>query len=213
MSASCRLQALGNATRNSGPGERNERATTPPTGRPDPAMTGNELRMQLRMQQQRNQPVARDATSPDCAATRCNASATDEPVANDDRARRWGVRYRGVAPMEVLFSLPAAQAEVSAIYPGARVEPLPEPIGRQATQSEAAELQALIAIVTADWPQDEQADALAAALADPDAALVCFRTLASNLQSLARSERDYRRACQQCDNLSPGGPVRGRAAW
>jgi len=44
-------------------------------------------------------------------------------------ARRWQVSYPGIDPMEVIFAPEATHAEVAALYPGARVEPMPE-IGR-----------------------------------------------------------------------------------
>jgi hypothetical protein len=50
----------------------------------------------------------------------------------------------------------------------------PAPI---ATSAQTDELRRLLAIVAADWPADEKADALAAALADADNALTCFRAL------------------------------------
>ena len=50
-------------------------------------------------------------------------------AANDEAARRWQVCFPGIDPMEVIFAPEATHAEVAALYPGARVEPMPE-IGR-----------------------------------------------------------------------------------
>lgn len=85
-----------------------------------------------------------------------------------------------------------------------------------ATPEQAAELRALVSRVTLEWPNAERAEALAVALADPDAALVSFRALSATQQPLAATEPDHRRTCQQCANLS--GPTRGGfrrclAAW
>jgi len=81
------------------------------------------------------------------------------------------------------------------------------------------ELRALVAIVAADWPDDERADALAAALADPAGALVCFRALVAERWPAMRTHAPAReadrngdmRTCRDCANLSPGG--RCLAAW
>jgi hypothetical protein len=48
---------------------------------------------------------------------------------------------------------------------------------RVATPEQATELCELVDIVAAEWPEAERAEALAVALADPDAALICFRAL------------------------------------
>lgn len=53
---------------------------------------------------------------------------------------------------------------------------------RIATPDETKELRQLIAVVLADSPVEEQREALAVACADPDAALECFRLLASAMQ-------------------------------
>lgn len=75
-----------------------------------------------------------------------------------------------------------------------------------------AELRRLVAIVSADWPADEQAEALAAALADREAALVCFRALVAERwrgAPVAADEADEAdddmRPCTACANLSRGG--------
>jgi hypothetical protein len=83
--------------------------------------------------------------------------------------------------MEVLFTPEATHAEVAAIYPGAACDPLPEPPQRPASPEEETELRALVALVTAAWPDDERADALAVALIDPVDALTCWRALAAHL--------------------------------
>jgi hypothetical protein len=68
------------------------------------------------------------------------------------------------------------------------------------------ELRRLIEIVLADSPH-EHAEALAAAVADPSNALMCFRDLATQLESPAtkaiEATKDTRRTCGECGNLSP----------
>lgn len=95
-----------------------------------------------------------------------------------------------------------------------------------ATPEQGAELRALFAIVAAEWPDVEQAEALALALSDPEAALTSFRELASEKQARVRfrqsgpytsaplSERDPtddRRLCTDCANHTPQG--RCLSAW
>lgn len=97
-----------------------------------------------------------------------------------------------------------------------------------ATPEQAAELRALFAIVAADWPDVEQAEALALALSDPEAALTCFRELARESERHTRAcarkvgpyttaplaERDStddRRLCTECANRTPQG--RCLSAW
>ena len=95
------------------------------------------------------------------------------------------------------------------------------PPTRSATIAEAAELRALVGIVAADWSGDERAEGMAAALADPNAALASFRLLAARhrLATVQNRERTGApaastaqeqlpadmRACVQCLNLSAGG--------
>lgn len=84
-----------------------------------------------------------------------------------------------------------------------------------ATREQATELRELVGIVAADWPDDERAEAIAAALADPDAALVCFRALAAE-RGRATADRQEpapadMRPCADCANFTPSG--RCLAAW
>ena len=83
-----------------------------------------------------------------------------------------------------------------------------------ATPEQAAELRQLVAIVAADWPADEQAEALAVALANPADALTCFRALATERAEEPQPEPrgdDRMRTCRQCANLAATG--RCLAGW
>jgi len=101
---------------------------------------------------------------------------------------RWWVRFPNLAPVEVLFTPGATQAQVGAIYPGARIEPQPDPPHRTATPAEAAELRELVALIFADDTEGHRAEALAAALADPDGALTSFRLLAADVMERERHD-------------------------
>ena len=61
-------------------------------------------------------------------------------AANDEPARRWQVCFPGIDPMEVIFAPEATRAEVATLYPGARLDALPDSQGPMATPDEAAEL-------------------------------------------------------------------------
>ncbi len=84
-----------------------------------------------------------------------------------------------------------------------------------ATPGRSAELRELVGIVAADWPDDERADALAAALADPEAALVCFRALAAECRGATAGRQEPApadmRPCVDCASYTPSG--RCLAAW
>jgi len=84
-----------------------------------------------------------------------------------------------------------------------------------ATREQATELRELVGIVAADWPDDERAEALAAALADPEAALVCFRALAAEREGATADRQepapDDMRPCLDCASYTPSG--RCLAAW
>jgi hypothetical protein len=54
---------------------------------------------------------------------------------------------------------------------------MPDAPKRTATAAEADELRALVATILADASDGERSEALATALADPVAALACFRIL------------------------------------
>ena len=88
--------------------------------------------------------------------------------------------------MEVLFAPDATRAQVAALYPGARIEPQRDPPQRSTTPAEAVELRELVALVFADDTEQHRAEALAAALTDPEAALTSFRLLAADTMERAR---------------------------
>jgi len=97
------------------------------------------------------------------------------------RATRWLIHFLDREPLEVWFAPAADHDEALASYPDAvAAEPLPERTDtRTATVIERDELLALVeAIYAADTDQD-RAEALDAALADPEGALQCYRAIAA----------------------------------
>ena len=85
-----------------------------------------------------------------------------------------------------------------------------------ATSEQAAELRELIAPILANDSDADRAEALAVALADPDAALMSFRAMAAGLRNEtrapAREPDDDRRPCTDCANLT-ARDKRCLAAW
>jgi hypothetical protein len=97
----------------------------------------------------------------------------------DGPSRRWRITSRMGPAMEVLFTPDATRVEVAALYPGATIEPLPDPPRRTATRTEADELRDLITLILANDTDAGRAEVLATACADPEAALMSFRLLAA----------------------------------
>lgn len=87
-------------------------------------------------------------------------------------------------PVEVTCCPQATHAEILERYPDApAAEPIPERTGRKATPEQEAELGALVASVGAAYAftHDEQQEALALALSDPDAALQSYRAMSDEV--------------------------------
>ncbi len=90
---------------------------------------------------------------------------------------RWPIHFTGREVVEVRFSLAATHDEAMS-YPSAlAAEPMPERSKRPATAAEERELRALINQILAQDSAADRAEGLQVALADPDAAMVCFRGL------------------------------------
>ena len=84
-------------------------------------------------------------------------------------------------------------------------ELIPDRAQRMATEADANEITALISIVFANETEVDRSEVLAAALADPDGALRCYRAIAEGHGIAIVNTEDDRRTCSQCLNL------RGRA--
>lgn len=125
---------------------------------------------------------------------------------------------RGVATVATLATHrpvpPSTVATVATVARGRDSADTPASVAAPANRATAHELRELVAIISAGWPADEKADALAAALADPDGALRCFRALVAERGETTRPPalaREVEPTCRSCANLSPGG--RCLAAW
>lgn len=95
-------------------------------------------------------------------------------------SRWWRLHFTDRSPLEVSCTPATTRAEMLKGYPTATsAGSFVMPAGRQATPDEARELRQLVAMVCADYPADELAEALELALGDADDALRCYRSLAS----------------------------------
>lgn len=125
-------------------------------------------------------------------------------VATVETSHGWLLHFTDREPLEVYCNPDATHAEILERYPDAlAAEPLPERTRREPTDAEAKELRALVQAVgnLEGWTTAEIEEATAAALADPDGALTCYRDIAADLGVILWSEDD-RRSCQQCANLA-----------
>jgi len=92
--------------------------------------------------------------------------------------RGWIIHYADHDPVTVSILPEPTHAEVLRDYPGAiAAEPIPDTPKRKATEAEAKELRALVAVIYSGDTEADRAEALAAALADPDGALLCYRAI------------------------------------
>lgn len=129
-----------------------------------------------------------------------NVGADDTAIAT---SWGWLLHYADREPLEA-YALPEmTHAEVLALHPDAvAAEPIAERSKRTANTAEAAELRELVEAIYSGDTEADRAEAVAAALADPDAALICYRSIAIERGIVV--EPDDRRTCGQCANLRFG---------
>lgn len=118
----------------------------------------------------------------------------------------WLFHFADRDELPVTFAPAVDHAAALAYYPDAvAAEPIPDRPQRVANEVETNEIRALIGIVFANETDVDHSEALAAALADPDGALRCYRSIAEGRGIAIAATGDDRRTCSQCLNL------RGRA--
>lgn len=92
---------------------------------------------------------------------------------------RWLFHFAERDDLPVTFAPAVDHAAALACYPNAvAAEPIPDRPQRQLIKAEADEIAALVQAIYANDTADDRAEAFTAALADPDGALLCYRTLA-----------------------------------
>ena len=137
-----------------------------------------------------------------------SSASPNSEVAGEATAWGWLLHFTDRKPVEAYFSPAATRAEALAAYPGAiGAEPISQSPRRTPTDAEAAELRALVRTIGEHdaWTAQDIEDATAAALADPDGALRCYRAIAEERGSVLLSDEDDRRRCDQCANLTERG--------
>lgn len=130
------------------------------------------------------------------------ASETPTDAAPPVRAPRWLIHFLDREPLEVWFSPAADHAEALVGYPDAvAAEPVPERTDtRTATVIERDELLALVEAIYADDTDQDRQEATDAALADPEAALTCYRAIANErgiVVARAVAHQSARQSAQQ----------------
>ena len=103
--------------------------------------------------------------------------------------------------------IPTSRPSVATVATVASPANDPAPV---ATPEQAKELRELVGIVAADWRADERAEAMAAALAEPEAALVCFRTLAEQRRKTVVINEKQWDAERRVIALTPSGGKENR---
>lgn len=120
------------------------------------------------------------ATSSENTAQQAPQKAV-EAVAQITTSWRWLLHYQD-HDVELSTSPESTLAEVLLDFPGViAAEPIADTPKRKATFSESKELAALVNLIYASDTEADRAEALAAALADPDDALVCYRAIRDTL--------------------------------
>ena len=108
----------------------------------------------------------------------CEPAQTNDPTAAP--AGHWLIHFLDHDPVELYVSPALSHAEVLAQHPDAvAAEPIPERVTRPANLTERNELLALVSAIYAGDTDADRAEALDAALADPEGALQCYRAIAS----------------------------------
>lgn len=152
------------------------------------------------------EPAPNKACTLDTPDTSQNISAEDWALFN-----AWLFHFADQDDLPVTFAPAVGHAAALAYYPEAiAAEPIPDRLQRKPTKAEADEITALVRAVFADDTDDDRAEALAAAMADPDGALLCYRTIAKD-QGIALDAPVVGtvRACQCCQHFARPGKSEG----
>lgn len=130
---------------------------------------------------------------------------------NDEPCPRWLFHFADRDVLSVTFAPAVDHKKALSYYPDAvAAEPIPERPQRTATKTEAHEITALIRAVFPDDNDVDRSEALAAALADPDGALLCYRTIAKDQGiTIAAPVVGTAKACSDCQHFARPGKSDG----
>ena len=96
-------------------------------------------------------------------------------------SQQWLLHFTDRSDLQVMFASAVEHAEALDYYTDAvAAEPISERPQRQATKAEAKEITSLVQAIYTNDTDDARVEALAAALADPDGAFLCYRTIAKD---------------------------------
>jgi hypothetical protein len=143
-------------------------------------------------------------------ATVASVAVANEKTGITDNGKpcsRWLFHFADRDALPVMFAPAVDHEKALAYYPDAvAAEPIPERLQRTATKAEALEITALIRAVFPDDNEVDCSEALAAALADPDGALLCYRTIAKDRGiAIAAPVVGTVKACRCCQHfVRPG---------
>jgi hypothetical protein len=151
-------------------------------------------------------PMQDGACTPDTSDTAQNISAEDWALFN-----AWLFHFADRGDLPVTFAPAVDHAAALAYYPDAvAAEPIPDRPQRQPIKAEADEITALVGAIYASDTDDDRAEALAVALADPDGALLCYRTMAKDLGiAIAAPVVGTVKACRCCQHFAKPGKLDG----
>jgi hypothetical protein len=148
-----------------------------------------------------------------CKACTLDTPDTSQIVSAEDWAlfNAWLFHFADRGDLPVTFAPAVDHAAALAYYPDAvAAEPIPDRPQRQPTLPEANEITALVQAIYGNDTDDDRAEALAAALADPDGALLCYRTIAKDRRiAIAAPVVGTVKACRCCQYYARPGKSEG----
>lgn len=154
-------------------------------------------------------------TQPSVATVASVAVANAATVKTDSgkSCSQWLFHFADRDPLPVTFAPAVDHSAALACYPeavAAQPIPIPDRPQRKPTKDEAEEITALVRAIYASDTDDDRAEALDAALADPDGALLCYRTIASDRGiDIAAPVVGTVKACQCCEHYTRPGKSDG----
>ena len=158
----------------------------------------------------RTKPPLTVATVATVAVANPQAVKTD----NGEACSGWLFDFIDRDDLPVTFAPAVDHAKALSYYPEAvAAEPIPDRPQRKPTQAEAEEITALINAIFPDDNDVDRSEALAAGLADPVGALLCYRTIAKDQGiAIAAQVVEVAKACRDCQHFSSlgGGYCGGR---